>query len=551
MSYKGQVLEIPLGVDGFTGSRNVAQINPGQLIIATNIQLAISTLAKEGGMAQFGDTQFPGLVGLGGWDWWPTATTQRGIIFWNDTFTSTGAIAKDTGGGTYSVSLKTGLNRTGVNPVFVEGGQEASAKPKKLFIFSAGNPVQVLAGDGATTTNIATPPADWTGANQPITGVIAGQRLMAAGNPNDPHRWYMSKPDNHEDFSASAGLPIYPGDGTGIVAGCMFKGLLVTFKAPRGIYITDTANPDVTAWQTRRITSAIGGCSPNGHAILDNDVIFFDNVGSFQMLSAVFEFGDVASRNISQLWQLDAWARDNLNLAALGTVQAVYYTAKREAHFSVPGVGTTTPTLRLVVDFNRLGAIGEGGNPAPIPRVHPSNRERLGGLWLRRDSTNIPRIMTTMFMGGFGQRIYTLDQPQAVIANSTGSVGYIAQFQTPHLDFHEIDPALAGRRKVGHFLELVHEDRSGTLNVEILWDERRQETVAFTMGGGGGAVLGSTFVLGTAVLGGKKGLRFSRKRISGSGVRFSMRGTAAGLTDDFSLAHAYLYAEVGANKERA
>ena len=198
MSYDGDVIELPM-LGGLTGTRNQALIRPDQLIAARNVSFDTGTIRKMGGALKYNDTAITGdPTVIGGWDWIPSANVQRMVVVLDD-----GTIKKDSGAGTFPTTLASGLTVTDTVPTFVEGGKETAANNRKLFIFTGKNAVQMLDGDGATTAAIATPPADWSAANQPTCGANHEGRIWGAGNANDPHRVYYSTQTNHADFTGS------------------------------------------------------------------------------------------------------------------------------------------------------------------------------------------------------------------------------------------------------------------------------------------------------------------------------------------------------------
>ena len=117
-------------------------------------------ISKEGGAAKYNTVPVPtaGTI-IGGHDWHPDASTQRMVVV-----TSGGFALKDNGAGDFATVLRSGLDTT-ITPVFVSGGQETLAASKKLFMFSGTGSLLVLTGDGSSFVAVATPPADWTGAN--------------------------------------------------------------------------------------------------------------------------------------------------------------------------------------------------------------------------------------------------------------------------------------------------------------------------------------------------------------------------------------------------
>jgi hypothetical protein len=514
----GQVAEIPIGFDGLTGSKNASQVLPGELTRAQSVEYPAGTLQKEGGATKYNSTAIAGAPAvIGGWDWHPSEGIQRMIVL-----TSAGALLRDDGAATFPTTLTSGLTVADVVPVFVEGGTEAAANARKLFLFTGVNPVQVLAGDGATTAALATPPADWAAAAQPTFGFMHAGRLTGGGNSSDPHRWYLSSPTNHEDFTTTPlQFAIFPGEGEKLVAGWSFGALAVLWKAPRGIYVVNTADPDSDNWTVSRLTDATGLLSPLGFTIIDTDLLYLDQGANFQLLSAVDTFTDVTSRNLGQQALMAEFFRTTLHYGGLEDCRAIWYSAKRQALFSVRQLGSSQNDAKLIVDFNRPDR----------PRWHYSPRDVVRALWLRRDINGIPRPMA----GDASGFVWHLDQ----MTRSKDGAGYEGAFTSAQLDFSTTDPKFGTIRKAGDFLELVVEPKGNwDLAVDVLWDGAVKQTLQFNMGVTG-ATLG-TFILDTDRLADEQVLN-KKRRIVGSGRRFAIAGRNSGAGEDFSIARFFLH----------
>lgn len=527
MSYIGNSVEIPLGPNGLTGSKNLAGIPSTFFLEATNISYETGAISKEGGSAKYNASAIAGTPRIiGGWDWWPGATTQRMIVAASD-----GKIYKDSGTATFPVTLKTGLTTTDVVPVFVEGGYEVAANSRKLFTFTGINPVQVLAADGAITTNLATPPADWAGTNQPIGGCIHEARLWGYGNINDPHRLYYSTTTNHEDFTSagSGSVSVYSGEGERILAAVSFKGALIVWKRPYGVYLVDTSSATIANWRVSRLTQSVGIASPRGVVIIDDDVLYQDKDGNFQLLSATADFGDLQSRNLSKLVLFDELLRSKINLSRLPFAQAVYYSAKREAHFAMAGSGFSVNNRQVVIDFS-----GEQ------PRFRLSNKDVSESLWVRKDSNLIPRL-TSGDNAGF---VWNLDQT----TKAKDGTGYISKFQTAHTDLSESEPTLMGRQKILDFLELSFQTK-GDWNffVDVVCDGRVTQSLAYSMAG-------PSAKFGTAKFGtsqfGSTSMANIRKRLVGTARRISLIGRNSAAGEDFSISKAVFYFRQGDERTR-
>ena len=527
------VVELPMGREGLNGSKNFSEIPLEGLIAAENLTFEDGTIQKEGGTTRYNSDAVTNdgasaVSILAGHDWNHDGGTQRMILVTDD-----GSIVKDTGAGTFTTTLASGLTTTGTVPTFVEAGKEFAAEDRKLFIFTGVNSPQVLTADGATTATMATAvPADWSGANQPSFGINHESRLWCGGNQNDPHRIYFSTANDHEDFTTKPGsgqLSVFPGDSEELVGGVSYKGHLILFKRPKGIFIVDTRSPIISQWRVTKLSHQLGCVGVRGFSQIEDDVVFIDNNSDVRLLKAVTEFGDIGSRSLSDVANMGPFFRDTFNYAQSQKWQVTYYSLKRQVHIAVTGQSATINNTRLVIDFNDF-ALGK-------VKFSTSNRDVCEALWVR-ETLGLPQL-TCGANDGF---VRLMDNA----TRSHDSAGYTAVAQTPHMDFSHLDPKLATIRKNGKFLEIVVEPTGNfDISADIIWDDEIQETVSFNTGGNS-ATLGS-FVLGTDKLGGTAILN-RKRRITGSGRRLSIIWRNGGDGENFSLAKAYLHFTPGTER---
>ncbi|MCI0526652.1 MAG: hypothetical protein L0Y56_04260 [Nitrospira sp.] len=520
MGFSGETAEIIPGSLGLTGNKNAAQVTIGYLLEALNVTYESGTIRKEGGSSKYNSTVISGApTVLGGHDWFPSDVVQRMIVLLSD-----GTVKKDSGGGTFPTTLVSALTVTDVVPVFIDGGQEQAANNRKLFMFTGKNAVQVLSGDGATMAALSLPPADWT-TIKPPTGAIHENRLWGAAG----HRLYASLSTNHEDFTTTPfSLLVYPGEGDKIVALLSFKGLLIIFKSPKGIYAVDTSSVSTTDWRPFKISRDVGTSSPRGVVHTDDDIVFLSSVGDLHLLSAVQEFGDIRNSSLSLQDKMDEFVRSNINLSKLQFSQMIYYEEKNEIHVTMSKTSSTARDARLVLDTS---------NPSKR-RFRFSDKDRNESLWVRRDAQGIERPVS----GDNAGFVWLLDRD----ARNKDGMGYTGQFQTSHMDFKELDPKLGTVRKIGKFLELVAEPVGNNISVDVLWDNIFTHAIQFSFGSSG-AVLGA-FILGVDKLSGEAGIVSKRKRLLGSGKRLSLivRNTVA--NQDFSVIKFYVHFKRGAER---
>jgi hypothetical protein len=511
------VAELPVGNDGLSGSRNMSQVPITALIKATNVSYESGALQKEGGSSKYNSIAITGSPSvLGGWDWIHDGATQRMIVVLSD-----GTILKDSGAGNFPVTLKAGLTVNDVIPTFTECGKEAAAQNRKLAIFTGVNAVQILSADGATSTDLSTPPTDWTGTSHPKFGVVHEGRLWGGGNTGDPHRLYYSMTSDHENFTGtgSGTVSVFPGDGEGLIGAVSYKGSLIAFKK-RGIYLVDTSSATVSNWRVSKIAGNLGCAGVKTYAQLENDAIFLDQNGEIRVASATQEFGDIGTRSLTDIFNINQFIRDNLNLTTTGQWQFCYYALKRELHIACCSSGSTTNNARFVLDFNTEGKV----------KFRYSDKDTNVSLWIRKVNNQ-----DELIAGDNAGFVWKLDRDN----RSKDGSGYSSEFQTAYFDFSHLDPTYGTKRKNGKFLEVVTEPVGNwNLSVDVYWDGQYTQTVQFNMGSTG-AALGS-FILGTDRLAGSQ-LINRKRRVTGSGRRVSFLGKNSGDGQNFSVARFFFH----------
>ena len=404
--------------------------------------------------------------------------------------------------GTLSISARPGR--------FVQGGKEAAAVNHKLFYLNGVDSIRVLNGDESMAV-ISTPHGDWTGTNQPLNGVVHRNRLVVWGNRNDPHRIYISNPDDHEDFTDPTSTTQRVGSNIGerLIGGVSFNGVLWLFKNPRGLFYLEDQDLSVSNWAVFTKSEALGcTLSPYSVLALDDDVLFLTPDGAFHLLSAVNTLGGVEASDLSEALGIDTWINENVNLKRLDQVTSVWYPAKSVALFGVPGTGEESNTLTLKFDF---AGVAQG---QPV-KFSYSRRDSANALAVERDSNGIERPI----LGEAGE-VYRLDQEDR---NKDGEA-YDAAYQTPHLDFSHVSPELEYKRKIWQALELIMKPVSaGTVTVEAYVDEVLRQTLTFDAT-----------------------LRRQRKTLHvGDGFTLSLRVTNSTVDEDFRILSKSVFFEVG------
>jgi len=533
MATKNVVIPIPLNTDGMSGSVNPSTIAPTESIDARNLTYFYGTQRKEGGTTKYNASAVTGAPRiLAGCDWWPTPGVQRMVIVTDD-----GKIYKDSGGGTFATTLKSGLSMADMSaPVFVACGKETISADRLLAVFlGPNNQVQILAADGATTADITTPPADWAGANHPRCGCIAQGRLWGFSG----HLAYYSNINSHQSFSLTANdltgtIPIFPGEGEYILAACSWYTFIVVWKYPVGVYLLDVSDPVPFGWTPRRLSVNVGIDSTAAWGVADNDV-YFTWHGEPYAVSQLGETANIRSANLGVTHSLGPWVANNHNHARHGEIQAVYFANRREFMWALAGTGNTKNNLRLVMD----------GNRADMPRFRYSDLVTCESLWLRTTDDGHVKVMA-------GDNVGFIRELDVDARSVDGTDGYPSRVQTPYDDFLRMANPYLGtygiqtRRKNGQFLEVVMEPKGNwSVSADYFWDGVYQGTVQYNMGVDGAGL--DSFVLDTDALAGES-VANKKKRIIGSGRRFSVAFYNSAANQDFSLAAAFLEVTLGSDR---
>jgi hypothetical protein len=527
VAYRGIAAKLPLGSQGFTGTRNPTQAGPGHLTFVDGAELDGGIIRKEGGAKKLNAAALLGGAAIvSGISWSPTPAGYNDIVF-----LSTGVVRKDTGAGTFSIQVASGLTDfRDPAPVFVAAGGETVGQPRKLFMFSSSNQVRVLPGTSNTMAAITSPAADWAGIEFPTFGAQHGLRVFAGGNDSDPHRLYYSTISDHADYlgAGSGTLAIYPGEGERLVGAISFRGALVLFKYPLGIYVLDTPDATPANWSLSRLSRSVGTLSQHTIVQIENDVLYMDHAGNIHILSATQEFGDMNTSNLSKIATLEPFMRTDVERLRIRRSVGIWYASKRQAWFAVPLLGSVVPNLRIMIGFDQQQQGGQGG--PGLPRFFMSRRDVAISMWTRPHQDKIPKPV----VGDDAGFVWLLDED----ARNKDGNAYQIRFETANTDLSFIDETLATKMKAGQFLELTSEPRGDwDLTVEVYWDDALQDVLQYAMGSSGAAL--GEFTLDIDTLGSEV-VASQRKRLVGSGRRIKLIAYNNGVDQDVSLAEFHL-----------
>lgn len=511
--YEGMVATIRIGGGGLMSDENSNMIPDTHLLKANNISIQDGIVQKESGSRRWNLSALSsGIVAL--IDFFPQEHLQRFIAL-----TRTGKIYK------YSdPETQTEITALGTAPSslivtdsssIVEGGSELASSSRKLFIFTGNSQIQVINADGNTRTNISNPAADWISGNFPKCGAIHQNRLWVASG----HRIYASDPANHENFSTNGTqYLVYPGQGEEFLDLKVYKGRLFGYKYPRGVYMLEDTDVDFVNWFWRQISSEFGIAGVDCAVEALDDYLIANSSGSVTSFSAVQRFGDIESSNIFGILKIDNFIRTQMNQTVTKTRRGIYYEEKKLIYFAAQSSGGIQNDRLIAVDFSRSR-----------PEVVLMDKDQANCFCIRRVMNG-----KKPFYGSEDGFIYEMDRSDRNVAN----IGYEGRFQTPHQNFAELDPRLAGSNKIFDMIEFeFYPCGRWDLNFQYFIDGVFKEARTVKMSKG--PALGD-FILNKDRLSGNTPVKI-RKKLKGAGSTFSLECWNSIVNQNFKLIAVRIY----------
>lgn len=512
MAYGGMSATIPLGQLGLMPDAAPPDVATGALIHARNITLNENRVQKAPGSRAFNATALPaGIVGLV--DWRPNPVVQRLVVACSDGF-----LYIDAGVGANSFST-TPLNTTpliGLNPncQFIIAGGETAGRTKKLFFISRGqNQIQVLPSDSSALAPIATPAVDWATGNYPQCGVLHRNHLFVFAG----QQAYMSDTGDHESFVGgdSNTQQVWPGEGGDIIAAFVFKGRLFCFKTDSFGYWLDDSNPNSDLWNWKKITSNFGVSATNAIVEALNDMLSGNDTGTVTSYQATDSLGDVDAGDVLQNALVENFLRGNSSKAGMDVQHGLYYAEKKQVLFTFRSGYLTYNDSLLIIDVNR-----------GTPRITFWKKGAPQCLALRKDSTNVKRPM----YGSTDGRVYFMDQED----RKEGSLAYVGEFQTAHMDFRQLDASLANKNKLYDWLAVTYiPEGDHNLECDYYIDGKYIDTITFPMVQYQNPQL-DVLELGTDRLA-QPTTETSMRKLGGSGRTISFKFRNGGLNESFQV----------------
>ncbi len=564
MAYTGIGVPIPIGSGGLLTDLSPDLIPPKNLIKSNNVQIRNGVIEKAFGSTRWNSTPLSsGIVALH--DFWANpgkqftiCVTRDGRVWrFSDRYTVT-EITPTTDPSTIAASGTPPTALTISERVhIVEGGNEylgagaLAPQPRKLFIFTGNDPVQVIHGLDTVRTNLRVPAVDWNGSDNqhkgyPTFGIIFLNRLFVLGNSNLPYFAYASSNTyggspfmyGHEDFSETtfntALFNVYPGDGERLKSMFKYKGLLWALKYPRGLYSLNVPDIGVPGgWYFQKVNDDVGTPTISGTAPVLDDTWVMNSTGTIQSLAATLNLGGVTVSNVLKNLSIEKYIQQYTSPLGFGDRQAIWHEAKSTAYFLYRQSGKNLNSFLIAIDFTQTD---------PRPTIILKDQPNV--LAIRRDVSQVEELI----YGSEDGYIYTMDRASRLVGDPQHEVSqtaYLGEFQTPHMALH-VSPdfrynMVSDADKNFDFVEIEYIPTGDvTLSCDVYVDGSRTETISFILNKSNQL---DSFVLDSSRLQGRS-TRRQRKAIHGRGRTVSLRFYNSGLNENFRITGLTVYVRI-------
>jgi hypothetical protein len=392
---------------------------------------------------------------------------------------------------------------------FITGGNEVPNNTRRLFIYTNGvSQLAMMTGDSAAVSAINRPSPDWS-TTYPTFGLIYQGRHVAVLQ----HTIYISKLADHTDFTTSATdgtgasqFPIFPGEGDGIIGATVYKGALLLFKKPYGMYMFQWNGGDLATVgnvSLSKISDNFALSSPHAVQQIINDLVGGSSSGSLFSQNATNAFGALEAGDVLVRAQVRNYFRQNFDYAGNPPMHSAYYAEKFLAMFTGRDVGSNPQNRILMYDA--------GG---ASPRISVETKDQPTCMWTRKDTNTVPRP----YYGANDGYVYAMDQGTW----NVNGAAYTGEFQTPYIDMSFADPKLADKAKLFDFISVTYQPIGNwSFFIDVFIDGKFVQTVEFAMKQSAAAL--DSFVLDKDSLGGARTalvLRQPLKSCTGKAISF-------------------------------
>ena len=473
MGYVGQTYVIPFQMSGLNLNKNIDSIPPTGLVVARNVNLHEGGIGTRGGTTKDNTTAVTSSPDIRGLYYFRLINGNSFNVFG----TSAGSVYQNS-----TTTIKTGMSSS--NKFWFETFENT------LYIVDGATTPQTWDGVAASTSNITTVSADWTGSNFPDQIIKHGrgnsERLWAKGVSNRPEGVDYSELGNGGIFSGgtSGKITIETGDGFGIVGLIEFGDSLFAF-GKRQTYIIDDSNVNTVSWGYD-LAPWSGGVAH--HRLLvktDNDLFAMMEDGTIYSVTQAQFSRDYKRASVTRPAFIDRYIRDNVLLSSISDFHAVYDPNIRAIYWFVVRINQTECDTALVQFIDR--------SPEQAWVIHDNQSSNSGYSAACSALIRAGAGDYEVWTGDYSGFLWKLNQANA----NDDSVAFYNGVKTPNAALD--NPRISKHFKRGR----VVTEPKGTYSVNVNWwvDGVAQTARTISLAGTGSVFGTGTF--GTATFGGE------------------------------------------------
>jgi hypothetical protein len=333
---------------------------------------------------------------------------------------------------------------------------------------------------------------------------------LFCNDQTDPDLLHYCTTGNPEEWGGvgdSGAIPIGTGDGDegGIIGAIPFKGMLFVFKKSKIYRISGYAPEE---WIVEPVSYSIGLVGPKALcAIGDQDIVFVSRRG-IHSLSATQNYGDVESKYLSSAIQPTFntdWSRSRLSY-----VSACHVESLNSVAFAMTATGDSANNDLYLYNYN-------------VGRWY-----RWPDLSCQSLSTRDTGTFRKLVLGTSAGRVI---QMQNGTYTDFGTTGITYRLKTPTLY-----PGNDITRLKGFYRLYLYYKPLNTFTITVTVQIDKQDTQSFTFSNNGsGDALGTTFVLGTSLLGISGIIEPFNAPIEGRGRGITVEITQSGTNEQVTI----------------
>lgn len=326
MSYKGQIIRIPLDQGGFSYSKDTEQATSVALVEPTrNINFHEKGLSNRGGTAWNLGSRITGTPAIRGLFDYRLQNGNRFVLF-------TDSIGKLYHTNASNV-LKAGLSTNNYTSF--------ANFDNKCFLTDGASVPQYWDGSAGFSSGV-TEPTDWA-TEKPFQFIPHAKGASARLAAVTTQGVWLSQDADGADFSDanSEFIPVYSNGG--LVGGFDFGGTLFVWDRTKG-YIIDDSNIDPQYWGYQEVQWEGGLAHWRLIVKAANDLYLMTEDGLIYSISATQRTGDYEANQLTRPAYIDRWIREKVSLSNIEKFHAIYDRKLRAIKWFVQVSGSNTNT---------------------------------------------------------------------------------------------------------------------------------------------------------------------------------------------------------------